>query len=185
VSEGKRAKLKKTEIKVLAELMKNSRRSDREIAYIVGVSQPTVSRTIKKLEKEGVIKEYTVIPDFARLGYEIMAFRFLGKPETHEKAKREELREAAVKLERETPQSNMIVVDGIGMGKGRLLVNLYRDYGSYAEGMDTIRNLPHVEAEKADSFLVDLCDENNFRVLSMAPLAHHLESQTSIDRRVL
>jgi DNA-binding Lrp family transcriptional regulator len=72
LNEKKKAKLKDVEIRIVAELMKNSRRSDREIALAVGVSQPTVSRTIEKLEKEGVIKEYTMIPDFSRLGYEIM-----------------------------------------------------------------------------------------------------------------
>jgi len=53
--------------------MKNSRRSDRELAKAVGVSEPTIGRLIKKLEKEGIIQEYTMIPDFARLGYELMA----------------------------------------------------------------------------------------------------------------
>ena len=74
--------LKKIEIRIIAELMKNSHRSDRQIAQALGVSQPTVSRTIKKLEKEGIIKEYTMIPDFRRLGYQLMALAFLGKPET-------------------------------------------------------------------------------------------------------
>ena len=31
-----------------------------------------------RLEKEGCIKEYTVMPDFTKLGYEIMALTFLG-----------------------------------------------------------------------------------------------------------
>lgn len=49
--EGKRG-MKETELKLVSELMKNSRRSDRELARAMGVSQPTVSRMIRKLEKE-------------------------------------------------------------------------------------------------------------------------------------
>jgi DNA-binding Lrp family transcriptional regulator len=65
--------MKHIELKLVSELMKNSRRSDRELAKAIGVSQPTVSRTIAKLEKDGVLKEWTVIPDFNKLGYQICA----------------------------------------------------------------------------------------------------------------
>ena len=55
-----------TELKVIIELLKNSRRSDRELSKAIGVSQPTVSRTIDKLKKQGYIKEFTIIPDFKK-----------------------------------------------------------------------------------------------------------------------
>jgi len=174
--EKRASALKETEIKIIAELMKNSRRSDREIAHAVGVSQPTVSRTIRQLEKEGLIKEYTMIPDFKKLGYQIMAFAFLGKQETLKKEESEKLRKAAIELEKRTPFASLTVVDGMGMGKGRVLINLYRDYASYTRGMDVIRSLPHVEADGAESFLVDLCDERNFRVLSMQQVARHFQT---------
>ncbi len=53
-------RFKDVEIRILVELMRNSRRSDREIAKSVGVSQPTVSRIIGKLERIGAIREFTV-----------------------------------------------------------------------------------------------------------------------------
>ena len=85
-----RVKLSDVEVGVVAELMRNSRRSDREIAKAVGVSQPTVSRTIAKLEKKGVIKEYTMIPDFTKLGYNILGATLLGvqEPASGEKLKK-------------------------------------------------------------------------------------------------
>jgi DNA-binding Lrp family transcriptional regulator len=173
-------RFKDVELRLIAELMKNSRRSDRELARAVGASQPTVSRLIRKLEKEGVVKEYTMIPDFKQLGYEIMAFQFLGKPETHDDAKREVLRKGAMELEKKTPQANIMVVDGQGLGKGRVVINLYRDYGEYVKGLETIKSLPNVEADAMDGFLVDLSDEKQFRIISMKALAQHiLSSETS------
>lgn len=172
------------ELRLISELMKNSRRSDRELARAIGASQPTVSRLMRKLEKEGVIKEYTIIPDFRKLGYEIMAFHFLGKPETHVEEKREVLRKGALELEKKTPQSNIMVVDGQGLGKGRVVINLYKNYGEYVKGLETIRSLPNVEADAMDGFLVDLADETQFRVLSMKALAQHLlSSETSKSKR--
>jgi DNA-binding Lrp family transcriptional regulator len=168
--------MKDVELRLISELMKNSRRSDRELAKALGVSQPTVSRMIKKLEKEGVIKEYTMIPDFRKLGYQIMAVAFFGKQETEKEGESRELRKAVVELEKKTPFASLIVVNGIGIGKGRMLINLYKDYSSYAEGMDVIRSLPHVEPDKLESFLVDLKDERNYRILTLAETARHLQA---------
>jgi DNA-binding Lrp family transcriptional regulator len=69
--------LKEIERKLLSELLKNSRRSDRELAKAIGVSQPTTTRLRTKLEKEGYIKEYTIIPNFSKIGYTIMALNFI------------------------------------------------------------------------------------------------------------
>jgi DNA-binding Lrp family transcriptional regulator len=168
--------LKAVELRLVAELMKNSRRSDRELAKVLGISQPTVTRTRTRLEKEGYIKEYTMIPDFKRLGYQIMAVTLFGKQETMNKEERAELRKAALEMERKTPQANLIVVNGIGLGKGRLAINLYRDYASYGKGMKIIKSLPHIDADEIESFLVDLSDEDNFRMLSMAAAARHLQA---------
>jgi len=70
-------KKKEEKLRILFELIKGARRSDRELAKAVGTSQPTITRKRTKLEKEGFIKEYTVIPDLKKMGYEIIAFTFL------------------------------------------------------------------------------------------------------------
>ncbi len=48
-------------LRLLFALIKGTRRSDRELARALGTSQPTITRKRTKLEKEGFIKEYTVI----------------------------------------------------------------------------------------------------------------------------
>jgi len=176
LNEKKRLKFKDVEVRLIAELMKNSRRSDRELAKAVGVSQPTVSRVIKRLEREGIIKEYTMIPDFRRLGYQIMGVTFIGKPETVKKEESAELRKAVAEVEKENPYASLIAVNGIGLEKGRMFITLYRSYARYAEAMQLTRSLPHVDAEGIDSFLVDLNDEGNYRLLTLEQVARNIQT---------
>jgi DNA-binding Lrp family transcriptional regulator len=167
--------MKDAELRLIAELMKNSRRSDRELAKAIGVSQPTVSRMIKKLEKEGVIKEYTMIPDFRLLGYEIMGLSFYGRGEPIRKEEREELRKAGAEFESKNPHASLMAVNGIGLNKSRMFITFYRDYPSYYLAMQAARGLPHVESETLESFLVDL-NESNYRVLSLEQIARHIQA---------
>lgn len=57
---------------VLGELLKLGRISDKEVAKKFGYSQPTVTRIRTKLEKDGYISKYCAIPDFTKIGYEIL-----------------------------------------------------------------------------------------------------------------
>ena len=69
--------MKEIEKKMLSELVRNARRSDRELAKAIGTSQPTATRVRTKLEKEGYVREYTTIPNFSKIGYSILAVNFL------------------------------------------------------------------------------------------------------------
>jgi len=71
-----RKEMEKKMTSLLLELLKDSKRSDREIAKVLGVSQPTITRMRQRLVKEGAIKEFTVIPDFVRMGF---CLQFTGK----------------------------------------------------------------------------------------------------------
>jgi len=172
----KRLKLRDVEVRLIAELMKNSRRSDRELAKTVGVSQPTVSRVIKKLETEGIVKEYTMIPDFRRLGYQIMGVTFIRKQDTENVEESAELRKAVAEVEKKNPYASLIAVNGMGLGRGRMFITLYRSYARYAEAMKLTRSLPHVEAEGIESFLVDLNDERNYRLLTLEQVARNIQA---------
>ena len=59
--------------KILSELLKDSKRSYRELAKAIGVSAATVISRIQRLEQAGVITEYTVMIDFERIGFELTA----------------------------------------------------------------------------------------------------------------
>jgi DNA-binding Lrp family transcriptional regulator len=176
LNEKERVKLRDVEVRVIVELMKNSRRSDRELANVIGSSQPTVSRIIKSLEKEGVIKEYTMIPDFRQLGYQIMGITFLGRGESMKKEESAELRKAVAELEEKNPFANLMAVNGIGLGKSRMFITLYRNYARYAEARELAPRLPHVASEGIESFLVDLNDERNYRLLTLEQVARNIQA---------
>ncbi len=61
-------------IKLLA---KNSNTTSTDIASAVNLSIPAVNKRILKLEKDGIIKQYTLISDRNKIGKPVMAFIFL------------------------------------------------------------------------------------------------------------
>ncbi|UXD21734.1 AsnC family transcriptional regulator [Ignicoccus pacificus DSM 13166] len=70
-------KLDELDFRILSELMKDARKSIREIAKAVGASPATVHSRMKKLMKEGVIKGFVPIVDSAKVGYPITAIIML------------------------------------------------------------------------------------------------------------
>jgi DNA-binding Lrp family transcriptional regulator len=56
------------DLKIIELLLKNSRISFRDISKVLNVGLATVSRHVKNLEEEGIIKQYTTILDYAKLG---------------------------------------------------------------------------------------------------------------------
>lgn len=62
-----------TSNKVLSEYLSDSRQSYREVAKKVGVSSGTVASRVRELEEKGIVKRYTLLLDYERLGYELTA----------------------------------------------------------------------------------------------------------------
>jgi DNA-binding Lrp family transcriptional regulator len=124
--------LKPIDYKLLYELMKDSHRSDRQIAKALGVSQPTVTRRRGLLEKN-YIEGYTIIPKFGQIGFEIAALTFLKSKAGHFSA--DEKEKAQQKLrEWYMKQANVVMVqEGRGMGWDVVCVSLHKSYTDYAE----------------------------------------------------
>lgn len=166
--------MRKTESSILIELMKGCRRSDRELAKVLNVSQPTVSRLRRKLEKEGYIKEYAAIPDFSKLGYEIMGVTLIKTSEPSTRERSGGVRQAVVKVEQEGPRASLMAVNGEGFQKNRLFITLYEDYSAYSEAMQLTKQSPHIEVKSLESFLVSLKDKDSYRLLTMSAIANDL-----------
>jgi DNA-binding Lrp family transcriptional regulator len=156
-------------LRLVSEMLKNSKKSDRELAGILGVSQPTVSRTRARIEKE-YIRTYTIIPDFQKLGYKIIAFTF-GKTKIFSG---EDKTQEFVQKSKEwiTNHPNVIFgSDGEGLGKDLVLISFHRDYSAYSEfmhsfGMDWGNYMNNFE-----SFLVSIGSGYKIRNFDLKYLA--------------
>jgi len=143
------ASMKNTMIKLVGELLKDSKRSDRELAKVLKVSQPTVSRMRHKLEKDGMIQHYTIIPDFTKLGFEIFAI-------TCFKSKvKKELTEKARKITMSKPNI-VLAAECNGMGMNAVVVSLHKNYSDYADFMRELRFTGGTDVEASDSLIVSL-----------------------------
>jgi len=108
--------MRNIELRLISELMKNSKRSDKELAKAIGVSQPTVSRVRGRLEKEGIIKEYTMIPDFNKLGFEIAAITFVRLLKELSDEEFKEIRKSSKELTKRRGDAVLMAMNGIGLG---------------------------------------------------------------------
>ena len=157
--------LKEVERKMLSQLIKNSRRSDRELAKAIGTSQPTATRIRSKLEKEGYIKEYTMVPDFRKIGYSILSLTFMkldlktflppidvGK-----------FKEMHYKTFSKNPDAILLFKRGLGMKYDAVVLSLHQDYASCDKFRTFIRQNMAERITDMDTFLVNL-DEDDVSV---------------------
>jgi DNA-binding Lrp family transcriptional regulator len=156
----------KEKMKLLYELIKGARRSDRELAKALKISQPTVTRKRTRLEMEGLIKEYTIVPDLAKIGFEIIAFTFLAfmesTPELLERA-----REWCKK------QPNIVFgSDGEGLGMNSIIVSVHKNYASFSKLITALRRDWQPNLKDTQSFILSM----NRPELTVKPFSfRHLE----------
>lgn len=152
---------------LLFQLISNSKRSDREIAKTLHISQPSVTRKRKILEKEGYIKEYTVIPDLQKMGYEILAFTFLqfseSRPELFSQAREWTKKRACVVFSH----------NGEGLGMNSTIISLHRDYSTFSKLITDLREDWQPNLRDVRSFIVSIKRKD----LSIKPFSlRYLES---------
>ena len=151
--------MKKRMLKLLFELMKNAKRSDREIAKIIGVSQPTITRMRQRLEKTAIV-EYTVIPDWTELGFEIMALTFVkakGLPELTEKAKKRAMKNPNV----------VFAAGGEGMGMDYAIMSFHKNFSGYSNFIDNLKTEWAENLQDLQSFLMTTGEERKVKSFSL------------------
>ena len=167
--------MKDIKLRLISELMRNSKVSDRELARRLGVSQPTVGRIRMKLEKEGYIKEYTVIPDFVKLGFQLASFILVKVKRDLSKGEMEKARQTALKdMAEKAPDEIVLFNRGNGGGYSGVLVSFHKSYSDFRGLMERMRQYPFVDTTATLSFLVDLNDEIQYRSFTFSTLAKHV-----------
>ena len=117
---------------LLLEYLKDSSRSDRELAKILGVSQPTVSRMRAKLLKDKIIDHFSAIPDLTKMGYEILAFSLV-KFNMNEVLKDFHAVEKIARSWVTTRHELIFDSRAEGMGMDAIAISLHRSYGDYKQ----------------------------------------------------
>jgi DNA-binding Lrp family transcriptional regulator len=158
-------KIKENDLKILFELIRGARRSDRDIAKAIGVSQPTVTRGRTNLEKEGLVKEYTTIPDLTKMGYELLVFTFLsfaeGTPDLFTKAREWTKKQACI----------VFANNGEGCRMNSIMVSLHKNYTGYTNLITQLKRdwQPNLTGEQ--SFVISLNRPDlNVKHFSFRPL---------------
>jgi len=162
--------LKEIDYTILLELMKNSKISDRQLARKIGVSQPTVTRRRSKLEKT-VIDDYTVIPNWVKLGYGIFAMTFVKiNPKIRKRDEVEALRNRGSSwLE---SQSNVIMSGGCqGDGVDAFTLSFHKSYVEYDSFIRNLKLEMGDLIDEARTVLVNLAGEEVLKPLNIKCLA--------------
>jgi DNA-binding Lrp family transcriptional regulator len=119
-----------TDLRLLWALIKDSRRSDRQLAKDLGISQPTVTRRRTKLEKN-FIEGYTATPKWDKIGFEMIAFTFVksrvkyGKSEENQKAL-----QRTKELYARNPNV-IFALSGQGMGWDGVCISFHKSYSDF------------------------------------------------------
>jgi DNA-binding Lrp family transcriptional regulator len=176
--------LKDMEKKMLSELIKNSRRSDRELAKAIGTSQPTATRVRSKLEKEGYVKEYTTIPNLSKMGYSLLALTFMKLDVKHSLPPKDiaEFRTIHYEAVLKDPSAIMLVKRGMGLGYDAVVKSFHQDYSSCDKFRTFIRQNMTDRILGIDTFLVNLDEEQNSLPFSFGLLASQVLSLVSKDK---
>jgi DNA-binding Lrp family transcriptional regulator len=158
---------------LLRELLKNSKRSDRALAKALKVSQPTITRIRRKLEKNGMIQDYTIFPNFRKMGFEIMALTFV---KMRHEILTSEVMEEAKKYAAKFPNA-IFASTGEGLGMTGVIMSFHKDYTDYHSQANLLRVDWKDITENIQSFVISI-GEGEFKRFSIThlkdvPIEHH------------
>ncbi|UCE95616.1 MAG: winged helix-turn-helix transcriptional regulator [Candidatus Bathyarchaeota archaeon] len=136
--------------KLLIELLRDSKQSDRKLAKKLGVSQPTITRNRSKLEHDGIIRSYTVIPDWKKIGCEILVITFV---KMHPEVVSEELFKRLRVYSMKFPNV-FFASRGQGLGMTGMIMSLHKDYRDYALKISQFRSDWSQYLEDLQSFIM-------------------------------
>jgi DNA-binding Lrp family transcriptional regulator len=147
--------------KLIIELLRNSKASDRTLAKKLGVSQPTITRTRSSLEREKLIRSYTIMPDWRKLGFDIFALTFVKMdPKVVSAELIGKVRDYANEF-----SNSFFASSGEGLGMTGVIMSLHKDYRDYFQGLALFRRDWGQYMEDIQSFIM-VTDEGTIKEFS-------------------
>ena len=140
--------------RLLWEYMKDSSRSDKQMAKVMGVSESTISLMKRRLVVDGLVGEFSVMPNLAKIGYEIMAFSCV-------KFKPEKITEIEAKAKEWAQKNHEILFTSRtqGMGMDALTISVHKNYADYDKFVKMNRKLWGDLMAETHNLLIDLKGE--------------------------
>jgi DNA-binding Lrp family transcriptional regulator len=140
--------------KVLRELLKDSKRSFRELARSLGVSTATVISRVQRLESAGVISNYTIQVDHEKLGYELTVITEI----TVSKGKLLEVEEEISKM------PNVCAVYDVTGLTDAMVIAKFKNRRSLSEFTKKLLSMPYVERTNTHVVLTTI--KEDFRMIN-------------------
>ena len=159
-------RIKDIDTKILSELVKNAKISDRSLAKKIKVSQPTITRRRSKLEKEGKLS-YRLIPELQKLGFEIMSFIFLvwKQAEHLELAKDGNYWNKVHAFLSKHPEI-VFASSGEGLEMTRVAITVHKNYSCYVEFRRKLESEWSPYVERMETFTISLKSDHILQPLT-------------------
>lgn len=139
--------------RILRELLRDSKRSFRELAKSIGVSTATVINRVQRLESSGVINNYTVQVDHEKLGYELTVITEI----TVSKGKLLEVEEEISKI------PNVCAVYDVTGLTDAMVIAKFKNRRSLSEFTKKLLSMPYVE--RTNTHVVLTTVKEDFRMI--------------------
>lgn len=159
-------KLADIDYQILRELIRNSKITDRKIAKLLGVSQPTITRRRDQLEKEQLIA-YTGVPNLKKLGFEILAFHFLlWKREEYQTLVQKTTFNQRIQTFIASHPCFVFVSSGQGMGMSRVGITIHKTYSDFTQFREAVETEWGTNLAQYKNFLVSIKSDRILRNLT-------------------
>lgn len=156
---------------LLQELLKDSSRSDRELAKALGTSQPTLSRLRKKLVQCEFVKNYTVIPDFYKMGYRILAITLVKSKFNFASPEQRELSDTRARTWM-MKKPNVVFCDYCrGLGMDGIMISLHKSYQEFDEFMIEHNSKLGIQIKESQNILINFKEEDSVKPFNLKYLA--------------
>jgi DNA-binding Lrp family transcriptional regulator len=156
---------------IIAELIRNPRQSDRQLAGKLGSTQPTITRRRLELEKKGFL-DYTSSTNLPKLGYELLAIT-LGNRASHPEHPELQIEKINDFIEKH-PQC-VLVSSGRGLGADRVIVSVHKDYTDYDRFQQEFKREWTEFMTIMGSFIISLVSDSIPRHLTLKSLTELIE----------